>query len=382
MARRKKQNDIELYSPEELDAIDSHIEKNFGRILDLYEQKDPTDIKTDIAVIAPTRKYPYFTLVTRGMGAHVMNTANKSFSRAELVICMPANWDPDSKNDKDSWVFDLLSNLSRLPINKNAWLGWGHSVDYCKPFNAETDLCAVVLLNAMFGRDSWRCKLPEGDHVNFYQIIPVYRIELDYKNSRNVESLINIMGDDLSPVVYLNRQPLVNEMSALIVDSVTDHSSKISKKELDLPDICGANHISAYFRWCMENGLLDREFSDFMAEELEQIRAGKLDVRTFLIQYMNGELTLDSFSEEGEEFTRSYYEFYSPSGTPSYPSDVDHMALDFFGEEKYNCDEFQDEAYLFVPFDDAYFSAISRYIAKNYRAFRRNKKKKKEKEDN
>ena len=39
-------------------------------------------------------------------------------------------------------------------------------------------------------------------------------------------------------------------------------------------------------------------------------------------------------------------------------------AMEYFGEEKYNCEEFQDEAYLFMPFDDEYIERMNKYIEK------------------
>ena len=41
-----------------------------------------------------------------------------------------------------------------------------------------------------------------------------------------------------------------------------------------------------------------------------------------------------------------------------YPADVDDNALRFFGPERYHSNEFQDEAYLFIPFDEDYYQAI------------------------
>ena len=50
----------------------------------------------------------------------------------------------------------------------------------------------------------------------------------------------------------------------------------------------------------------------------------------------------------------------------NYPRDVDKSAEEYFGEEKYNCEEFQDEAYLFMPFDKEYLERMYKYIDKAY----------------
>ena len=44
-----------------------------------------------------------------------------------------------------------------------------------------------------------------------------------------------------------------------------------------------------------------------------------------------------------------------------YPADVDDNALCFFGPERYHSDEFQDEAYLFIPFDEDYYWFFGHY---------------------
>ncbi len=45
--------------------------------------------------------------------------------------------------------------------------------------------------------------------------------------------------------------------------------------------------------------------------------------------------------------------------------------LTYFGEDKYNSDEFQDEAYLFVPFNKTFVKTLNRYINKAYRNFKK-----------
>ena len=45
------------------------------------------------------------------------------------------------------------------------------------------------------------------------------------------------------------------------------------------------------------------------------------------------------------------------------------MAKEYFGEEKYDSDEFNDEAYLFVPFNEEYITMMYKYIDKAYSDF-------------
>ena len=48
------------------------------------------------------------------------------------------------------------------------------------------------------------CYIGDGKIINFYQVIPLYRDEMDYKQAHNAESLLKKM-DNVSFVVHPNR---------------------------------------------------------------------------------------------------------------------------------------------------------------------------------
>ena len=49
-----------------------------------------------------------------------------------------------------------------------------------------------------------------------------------------------------------------------------------------------------------------------------------------------------------------------------FPSDIDNYALEYFGSEQYYSDKFQDEAYLFIPFDENYYQAMAKVMEKRF----------------
>ena len=55
---------------------------------------------------------------------------------------------------------------------------------------------------------------------------------------------------------------------------------------------------------------------------------------------------------------------------PYYPADIDDYALKYFGPERYHSDEFQDEAYLFIPFDEDYYQAMAEVIGERFKTGR------------
>ena len=368
-----KNNAPELYTTEQLDKLEDHITKEYGDFPKVFRDREPYGIQVDIAVIPPDSENRFYTLVTMGLGAHHMDVpeelTDKKLDRAELVLCLPSNWNFDEDTPETMWPVELLNRLAHLPVVNHTWLGWGHSVDYSTPFAPNTELSSALLLGTAFGDDASVCKLSDDDEINFYQVIPLYDAEMRYKIDHGTDALLDRFGKELDPVVDVDRSPVVDESTFELIDRFEEHAVKITEKQLDISDINAANHISAFLRWCIEHEMINEEFTDFFADELEEIRSGKLDIRRFLINSLDGEFTKEILTEEGKAFASFYYDFYSDEGSPCYPEDVDRMALEYFGEEKYNCEEFQNEAYLFVPFNEEYYIRMSRFINDNYSKF-------------
>ena len=80
---------------------------------------------------------------------------------------------------------------------------------------------------------------------------------------------------------------------------------------------------------------------------------------------------LESVQEEGQDKAQwnmrmAYAYYYGEGDSPYYPADVDDNALRFFGLERYHSNEFQDEAYLFIPFDEDYYQAMAKVIEERF----------------
>ena len=366
-------SNIITYSPEQSELLEEHITEHFGDFPKIFHDNSPNTVRIDIAVIPPDDDRYYVTLVTMGLGAYQMHIPNElrtqKLQRAELVLCLPANWYFDPETPNTMWPVELLNRIAHLPIRHKSWIGWGHSIDYNKPFTEDTELSAVLLLSPSLGKEANICHLPNGETINFYQIIPLYDIEMRYKIDHGTEALLDRFGDDIDPMVDLDRRPVVDASTFELIDSIEDHICKIEEKQLDIAEINGANHIAMFLRWCIEHNLINEEFKDFFYDELDSIHRGELDIRRFIINSLSGELTKEILNEEGKAFASFYYDFYAEPNSPCYPEDVDRVALEYFGKEKYESEEFADEAYLFIPYCDEYYGRISSYISRNYRIF-------------
>lgn len=194
----RKNSEPEVYSEDEMSAIEQHIQSTFGAFDQVLHELDSPDIHVDICVVPPSERRNYYTLVTMGMGAHRMNVpeelAEYKLERAELAIALPPDW----KLDKDSmqeqrwyWPVGLLKVLARLPISNDTWLGFGHTMDKQSPFAEDTKLKAAILTGPQGVEEGGEvCILPGGEEVNFYQVLPLYREEMEYKLKHDADALL------------------------------------------------------------------------------------------------------------------------------------------------------------------------------------------------
>ena len=200
----RKSSAPEVYSEDEMSAIEQHIGKAFGPVEMVFHELVSPDIHVDICMVPPSEKRDYYTLVTMGMGAHRMNVpaelAEYKLERAELAIALPPDWKLDQDSLKDErwyWPIGLLKVLARLPIAEDTWLGFGHTMDKQSPFAEGTELCAAILVGPqdVVWEGGEVCVLPSGQEVNFYQVIPLYRDEMEYKLAHDADALLEKMAD-------------------------------------------------------------------------------------------------------------------------------------------------------------------------------------------
>ena len=375
----------ELYSDEEMETVEKHINKYFGEFENVFHELVSPDIHVDVCVIPPTEERDYYTLVTMGMGAHRMNVpeelAEHKLERAELAISLPSDWklDMDSLNDERwYWPIRLLKSNARLPINCDTWLGWGHTVGLGEgeTYAENTELCGCLLVAPPYLEDDGLvCVLPDGDSVNFYQLIPLYKDEMEYKLGYGANALLDKLGSMVSFVVDPNRPDVIaveiQEKDDVVMDDVPWHMEKIQNLHLPLAEICAYNHLAIYLRWCMEHELMSKEFLEQYGDAVKQLRddpAG-IDLRELLRDELDGALALSYFNDVGKAFALYYY---GEEDGPCFPADIDNYALSYFGAERYNSDEFHDEAYLFVPFDENYYQGMAKVIQQRWDAWHNN----------
>lgn len=388
----------EVYDQAEWDVVEEHINTYFGEYLKVFHELESPDIHVDVCLVPPTRERPYYSLVTLGMGAHRMNVpeelADKKLERAELLIALPPDWrlDRDSMQDENwYWPIRLLKSSARLPIANNTWLGWGHTIGLGdgETYADSNKFCGALLTSPLGCEDgsAW-CTLPNGDDVNFYQLTPLYQEEIEFKCSNGAEPLLDMFNAaEVDYVVDIHRANLLKESPGAdpdlqrllsygnsVLDNALGHLKSIRKKQLPVREISAYNHLAIYLRWCIEHDLMSDLFKRKYRKFVNAVLAypdrpeSQPDLRWLLRnnQDLNGSLLLNYFNGEGAAFAEWYYGGEDYDRSHYYPCDVDAHAKEYFGEERYNSEEFQDEAYLFVPWCEEYYQAMARRIASQF----------------
>ena len=209
----------ELYTEQELDAVEDHITAHFGIYRNVIREHISPDIRVNIYVVEPTPERNHYTLVTVGMGAHRMNVPEEVVSmkldRAELLVTLPPDWKVYDDDERWHWPLRWLKNAARLPSDQDTWLFYWYTVTNYMPYAENTKFCSVMLTPPyFFGAEAEVCKLPDGDDVNFYQMLPLYESEMNFKRENNAEALENLFPSDFNMVVNINRKNVVSQSSA------------------------------------------------------------------------------------------------------------------------------------------------------------------------
>jgi hypothetical protein len=189
-----------LYDYEQIKIVEGHIEKYFGKASTVLHEFASVGVHIDVEIVEPTEDKNFFTLITVGMGTYRMNVPpeynEEQIDRAELLICLPPDWEIKSTETKDRWPSDLLRFLARLPLEENSWLGFGHTVPNGEPYAENTKLSSCVLLGVQEAPpEAEVCTLSNGERIVFYQVIPLYNEEMEYKLKHGTDAMLENMGD-------------------------------------------------------------------------------------------------------------------------------------------------------------------------------------------
>ena len=200
--------------------ISAHLRRTLGAGDDamVWHELVSDRVHIDIHLVPPTEDRPFFVLVTSGMSGAPMDLPStvedpEQWRRAELCLFLPADWPTDqaSWNDEASyWPVRLLKSLARLPHLYNTWLGWGHSIpngDPAVPYAENTAFVGAVILPPYVLGDAFFVDDQKGDIIRFFQVVPVYAEELDYKLQKGTDALVDALPDAAIGPIDIDRAP-------------------------------------------------------------------------------------------------------------------------------------------------------------------------------
>lgn len=174
-----------------------------------------------------------------------------------------------------------------------------------------------------------------------------------------------------SPGVALPDQPTLKvsfEQNEILLDEAAPHLESIREKCLPVDELNAFSHLAIYLRWCIEHDLMSESFCRRWPDIVEAVRTNPAEacLREWLRDKLKGELHASIFNERGADFACYYYYGALHEYTPHYTMDVDIHAVSRIGVERNFSDEIQDEAYLFLPFDEDYYREMARIIERRY----------------
>ena len=204
-----------LYDEKEIEELDAYLQQALGDYKNVFHEMVSPDIHCDIALLDPTEEAPYWKLVTMGAGAYRMNVptelAEYQLEYAEYIIYLPSDWNLGSNEENDYWPIRTLKDISRLPIYCDTWLGYGHTIQANAegtPYASNTKFNNTMLVNAITNEGKrMQVQLSSGKVVNFYLLLPIYQEELEFKQEKSADELVDLLSEtDVFPVLDIQRK--------------------------------------------------------------------------------------------------------------------------------------------------------------------------------
>lgn len=169
-----------LYSDSEKEEVDRFIKQLYASYDLVYKEKEFNDIRLDINIIYPDTNHPYYKLVTNGLGPK---------GKCELIMYLDASWDIQN----DIWPIKYLKLLGRLPVKYNIVLEDEYIVYNPKTVSDKDLYHGFVFLQKRRLDGPITLYLQSNREVSFYQVIPLYKEELDYINNHSVEAFLDLL---------------------------------------------------------------------------------------------------------------------------------------------------------------------------------------------
>lgn len=358
-----------------------HIDKYFGTYTESII--DDSDNPLEVAIIPPRLEHDYYTLVTIGMSRYRMHfpeeRREEKLERAELLINLPADWELTHDGileEKWKWPLRMLLITAQFPM-KNAEVGLEAKATLMDgeegvPLSEDTALCGGILLwPGVFGEESFACHLPDGDDVNFYQLIPLYKEEVQYKLKHGADALLDLCPDESLEVIDPHRLNVVTDKDKIgydlaEMDNADIHLEKIRTLNLPVEDLAAYNLMAFYLGWAMKRNQMSNPFLSKYKSIVEAVQTGDApDLRMFIRDNLGGKLSTQFFDRKGSGFAQ-WYAQDNRSNPYVYRRDCRNIVLEGMHYRTWGSLKEKEAAYLLLPYTDNNRNSIEQLLDKRF----------------
>jgi len=181
--------------PQAAAAILAHVRKHIGAVDSVFHEMDGEGISIDIHHVPPRIGRNVHSFVTTGMSDRPM-PARSGVRHAELVMCVPADWDMGERaleSGGSGWPLELLRALGRLPHEHGVAFDFGLCTDdRALPFGVPGDMgfTSVLLAPPVTVPDEFWClDAGNGKVIDFFGVVLLYPEELAFARFDGVVAL-------------------------------------------------------------------------------------------------------------------------------------------------------------------------------------------------
>ncbi len=165
-----------------------HLIKRFGehRVSEIPVKEN----EVPLLILDLELKSPVTVILTNGLRAYKMPVDEKWKGREynELYFCLPSYWEwEDTDNTSMNWVFYWIQRLSKFVVENKTWFGHGHTMPCGKDLNPLSPTMKqnhFMLSDPLFLEEEMVSIQLVDKEVHFLSIIPLFKDEFDYKQSR------------------------------------------------------------------------------------------------------------------------------------------------------------------------------------------------------
>lgn len=381
------------YSANELQAVENHITKHFGSISQKVHVEECENLDLHLYVINPSKEKDYYTVITCGMGAYKMELPDDFkdddyFDRIEMLIYLSPDWNMElafskptgliiggsvtpvlgSLYDKWNYPIRIIKNLAQAPVNNDSYFVRGNIMDDEQPFSSSTsDSGGILISPAYISEEGTECTLPDGEIVEFLQIMPITTNEIERAANLNRALIFHrlifhnfIIYQDSYLYDYDNIfDDGFLHLLALYQNNIVQQSGELG----------AFNHMAALLRWLIEHNMLNDNFTSKYKDEIEKVKnsPADIDLRLFIVDKLIGSLRYEILKEDIIDFIETYFVNNPEEDIKGqYYYDIEEYAAAYFEENNTDTEEMDDYEYMFMPYDENYYKNVSKIIDTYY----------------